>query len=112
MLFSAREAGSEYKVLEVLDLETGQDMTALIAKYGPQVIMTLSRTESNSCDGLNFGGYNKISGSVFDIKITLLAKVEIVRRGNLDVRGDKGIDIAVKKSMRRLIDQCKIDQLT
>lgn len=108
---SARGITSDYYVMDELALESDKDINEKISKFNPQVLMVMTQTEAEGYNSNNFGGSSNISGGVFDIKIMLPESDKPVWRASLEAYGDNGIDVAVKKSVKKLIDQLTIDKL-
>lgn len=108
---SARGITSDYYVMDELALESDKDINEKILKFNPQVVMVMTQTESESYSQNNFGGSHNISSGVFDIKMMTSESDKPVWRASLEAYGGYGIDMAVKKSVKRLIDKLTIDKL-
>ena len=108
---SARGISSDYYVMDELALETDKDIDQKISKFDPQVVIVMNQTEAEINNGNNFGTLNNISGGVFDIRIMLPASDKLIWRASLEAYGNSGIDAAVEKSVKKLIEQLTIDKL-
>jgi predicted ester cyclase len=108
---SAKQIVSDYYVMDELALESDKDINEKISKFNPQVLMIMTQTESKGYREVNFGGSNNISGGIFDIKIMLPKSDKVIWRANLEAYGDTGIDAAVEKAAKKLLDKLIIDKL-
>jgi hypothetical protein len=108
---SARGISSDYYVMDELALESDKDINEKISKFNPQVVIFMTQTEADSYNTYNLGGSNNISGGVFDIKIMKPESDRPVWRASLEASGSNDIDMAVQKSVKKLIDQLTIDKL-
>jgi hypothetical protein len=102
---------SDYYIMDELALESDKEINEKISKFNPQLVMTMTQTESKTHSTYNFGGSNNISGGIFDIKILMPRSEKPVWRASLEAFGENGIDRAVEKSVKKLIDKMKIDKL-
>lgn len=101
----SRGIASAYHIYDPLSLESEKQVSEKIEKFNPQALIIINQTESR--------GYNakNVIGGVFDIRIMLQNSDAPIWRANLDANGESGIEYAVDKAVKKLIDRLIVDKM-
>ena len=102
---------SDYYIVDPLALETEKDIEARVEKYAPKALLLITQTESKTHSSYNWGTSGNITGATFDVKIVLPGSGKIVWRASLEASGSHGVDMAVRKTVKTLLDKLAADRL-